>query len=57
MKNKAELRLRIASLILLLGSLAGHFVLTFAMYCTGRSTYIGLILLPVRRGHTIPAAV
>ena len=44
-KNKAELRLRIASLILLLGSLAGHFVLTFAMYCTGRSTYIGLILL------------
>ena len=44
-KNRVELRLRIASLILLLGSLAGHFVLTFAMYCTGRSTYIGLILL------------
>ena len=33
-KNKAELRLRIASLILLLGSLAGHFVLTFE--CTAR---------------------
>ena len=44
-KNKVELRLRVASLILLLGSLAGHFVLTFAMYCAGRSTYIGLILL------------
>ena len=44
-KNKVELRLRITSLILLLGSLAGHFVLTFAMYCTGRSTYIGLLLL------------
>ena len=44
-KNRVELQLRIASLILLLGSLAGHFVLTFAMYCTGRSTYIGLILL------------
>lgn len=44
-KNKVELRLRIASLIFLLGSLAGHFVLTFAMYCAGRSTYIGLILL------------
>ena len=44
-KNRVELRLRIASLILLLGSLAGHFVLTFAMYCAGRSTYIGLILL------------
>lgn len=44
-KNKAELRLRAASLVLLLGSLAGHFVLTFAMYCAGRSTYIGLILL------------
>lgn len=44
-KNKVELRLRIASLIFLLCSLAGHFVLTFAMYCAGRSTYIGLILL------------
>ena len=44
-KYRVELRLRIASLILLLGSLAGHFVLTFAMYCAGRSTYIGFILL------------
>ncbi len=44
-KNKVALRLRVASLIFLLGSLAGHFVLTFAMYCAGRSTYIGLILL------------
>ena len=40
-----EPRLRILSLVLLGGSLAGHFVLTFALYCTGRSTYIALILL------------
>ncbi len=36
---------RVLSLVYLLGSLAGHFVLTFALYCTGRSTYIGLVLL------------
>lgn len=36
---------RILALVLLGGSLAGHFVLTFAMYCAGRSTYIGLVLL------------
>ena len=39
-KNRVALRLRIASLILLLGSLAGHFVLTFAMYCAGRAVAI-----------------
>ncbi|MBQ9687386.1 MAG: hypothetical protein IJV41_12710 [Oscillospiraceae bacterium] len=36
---------RVLSLVFLFGSLAGHFVLTFAMYCAGRSTYIGLVLL------------
>ena len=36
---------RALSLVYLFGSLAGHFVLTFALYCAGRSTYIGLILL------------
>lgn len=36
---------RILALILLGGSLAGHFVLTFALYCAARSTYIGLALL------------
>ena len=36
---------RLLSLVLLFGSLAGHFVLTFAMYTAARSTYIGLILL------------
>ncbi len=38
-------KLRSLSLVYLFGSLAGHFVLTFALYCAGRSTYIGLILL------------
>jgi len=38
-------RRRVLALIFLLGSLAGHFVLTFAMYCAGRSTFIALILL------------
>ncbi len=38
-------RLRVLSAVFLLGSLAGHFVLTFAMYCAGRSTFIGLVLL------------
>ncbi len=38
-------RTRVLALIFLLGSLAGHFVLTFAMYCAGRSTFIALILL------------
>ena len=36
---------RLLALVYLFGSLAGHFVLTFALYCAGRSTYIGLILL------------
>ena len=38
-------RLRLLALVYLGGSLAGHFVLTFALYCAGRSTYIGLALL------------
>ena len=44
-KSGMDLRRRILALIYLLGSLAGHFVLTFALYCAGRSTYIGLVLL------------
>ena len=44
-KHGVEKKRRILSLIFLGGSLAGHFVLTFAMYTTGRSTYIGLLLL------------
>ena len=46
-KEQVPLTERLLSLIFLFGSLAGHFVLTFAMYCAGRSTYIGLILLVV----------
>ncbi len=44
-KNSAVRRRCMLSLVFLLGSLAGHFVLTFALYCAGRSTYIGLVLL------------
>ena len=44
-KKKRERELRILSLVFLCGSLAGHFVLCFALYCAGRSTYIALILL------------
>ena len=44
-RDRLDLRLRVASLVLFLGSLAGHFVLTFAMYCTGRSTFIALVFL------------
>ena len=45
LKKGVERRLRLLSLVYVFGSLAGHFVLTFAMYTAGRSTYIGLILL------------
>ena len=44
-KNGMDLRRRVLAAVYLLGSLAGHFVLTFALYCAGRSTYIGLALL------------
>jgi len=44
-KNGTDLRRRMLAVVYLLGSLAGHFVLTFALYCAGRSTYIGLALL------------
>jgi len=44
-KKDVEQKSRVLSAIFLLGSLAGHFVLMFAMYCAGRSTFIGLILL------------
>lgn len=44
-KEGVNQRIRVLSLIFLLGSLAGHFVLMFAMYCAGRSTFIGLVLL------------
>ncbi len=36
---------RTLALVYLFGSLAGHFVLAFALYITGRSTYIALVLL------------
>ena len=45
LKQGVEQKTRVLSAIFLLGSLAGHFVLMFAMYCAGRSTFIGLILL------------
>ena len=45
LKKGVNQRIRVLSAIFLLGSLAGHFVLTFAMYCAGRSTFIGLVLL------------
>jgi len=44
-KSGVPQRTRVLALVFLLGSLAGHFVLTFAMYCAGRSTFIALILL------------
>lgn len=44
-KYAVEQRIRVLSACFFLGSLAGHFVLMFAMYCAGRSTFIGLILL------------
>ena len=40
-----KLKTRLLSLVLLFGSLAGQFVLTFAMYCAGRSMHIALVLL------------
>lgn len=40
-----DLKTRLLALILLFGSLAGQFVLTFAMYCAGRSMHIALVLL------------
>ncbi|MCR5576927.1 MAG: DUF6056 family protein [Oscillospiraceae bacterium] len=43
-KSVAEQR-RLLALVYLGGSLAGHFVLSFALYCAGRSTCIGLALL------------
>ena len=45
LRGRIELRRRLLSLVFLGGSLAGHFVLAFALYCAGRSTYIGLALL------------
>ncbi len=50
MKNGVLRDRRLLSLVLLFGSLAGHFVLTFAMYTAARSTYIGLILLICANG-------
>lgn len=44
-KNGVAERRLVLAVVYLLGSLAGHFVLTFALYCAGRSTYIGLSLL------------
>ena len=44
-RERIDVKLRALSLVCLFGSVAGHFVLTFAMYTAGRSTYIGLVLL------------
>ena len=45
LRGGIDLKKRMLSLVFFGGSLAGHFVLTFALYCAGRSTYIGLALL------------
>ena len=44
-KQNVQQSIRVLAAVFLLGSMAGHFVLMFAMYCAGRSTFIGLILL------------
>ena len=44
-KKGVSRALRLLSLVYVFGALAGHFVLTFAMYTAGRSTFIGLVLL------------
>ena len=44
-RENIDLNTRLLSLVYLFGALAGHFVLVFAMYTAGRSTYIGLVLL------------
>ena len=44
-KKKLPMETRLLALVFLAGSLAGQFVLTFAMYCTGRVTFIALALL------------
>ena len=49
-RKNADRKNRFLSLIFFGGSLAGHFVLTFALYCAGRSTYISLVLLLVACG-------
>ena len=43
--RKVELKTQLLALALLFASLAGQFVLTFAMYCAGRSMHIALVLL------------
>ncbi len=45
LRRGVGLRPRLLSLVLIFGSLAGHFVLSFALYCAGRSMHIGLVLL------------
>ena len=44
-RQGVEKKTRLFSLVLLFGSLSGHFVLGFAMYTAGRSTFIALVLL------------
>ena len=53
-KKRTDLRRRMLAVVYLLGSLAGHFVLTFALYCAGRSTYIGLALLLAANALLVP---
>lgn len=49
-QERLPLKLRALALVFFGGSLAGHFVLSFAMYCAFRSTYITLVLLLVACG-------
>ena len=45
LRRGVELKVRLLALVLLFGSLAGQFVLSFALYCAGRSMHIALVLL------------
>ena len=54
-KNGVARDKRLLALVLLFGSLAGHFVLTFAMYAAARSAYIGLALLICADGALLSA--
>ena len=53
-KKRTDLRRRMLAVVYLLGSLAGHVVRPFALYCAGRSTYIGLALLLAANALLVP---
>ena len=50
LRVRLPIKTRVLALVFFSGSLAGHFVLSFAMYCAFRSTYISLVLLLVACG-------